>query len=420
MPWKRMLAYITGSVNEDLLRRIEYLLEENRVLRNQIQKRILLTDHERRTLAERAIALGKLMADTVTIVKPETILKWHRRLVAKKFDGSRFRKRHGRPPTKAELEELVVRLARENPAWGYDRIVGAVHNLGHRISDQTVGNILQRLGLGASPERRRNTTWSSFIRQHRDVLWATDFFTTEIWTRWGLTTYYVLFFIHVRSRRIVLGGMSQNPNEGWMKQTARNVTSADGPLVGARYLIHDRDAKYTQSFDQILKAAGTAVVRLPPQSPNLNAFAERFREIRQDGMLRTVRPVRRKLPAARDPRVLGALPRRTESSGDRECDSISRPTAGGTGRDNREGGTVGRAAELLPSTSRLTKLTRGRRASSVTSRSRRLVSRHAGLRFLTTLPNRNGVMCQSSIVPVALARLAKYRAPKSYEYFDHT
>src|ERR1035438_3767527 len=96
MPWKRMLAYITGSVNEDLLRRIEYLLEENRVLRNQIDCRILLTDNERAILAEKAIALGKLMADTVTIVKPETILKWNRRLVAKKFDGSRFRKQHGR------------------------------------------------------------------------------------------------------------------------------------------------------------------------------------------------------------------------------------------------------------------------------------------------------------------------------------
>ncbi|HEX7531100.1 MAG TPA: helix-turn-helix domain-containing protein, partial [Pyrinomonadaceae bacterium] len=146
------------GVNEDLLRRIEYLLEENCVLRNQIQKRILLTDHERRTLAERAVALGKLMADTVTIVSPQTILKWHRRLVAQKFDGSRFRKRHGRPCTKAELEDLVVRLARDNPSWGYDRIAGAVHNLGHQISDQTVGNILQRHGLGSSPERRRNTT----------------------------------------------------------------------------------------------------------------------------------------------------------------------------------------------------------------------------------------------------------------------
>src|SRR5258706_15872689 len=108
MTWKRMLAYITGSVNEDLLRRIEYLLEENRVLHNQIDKRILLTDSERRTLAEKAVALGKLMADTVTIVSPRTILKWHRRLVARKFDGSRFRKRHGRPPIKPEIDELVA------------------------------------------------------------------------------------------------------------------------------------------------------------------------------------------------------------------------------------------------------------------------------------------------------------------------
>jgi len=276
MPWKRMLAYITGSVNEDLLRRIEYLLEENRVLRNQIDGRILLTDHEQCALATKAVALGKLMADTVTIVKPETMLKWHRRLVAKKFDGSRFRKQHGRPPIKAEIEDLVLRLARDNPAWGYDRIAGVIHNLGHHISDQTVGNVLQRNSLGSSPERRRNTTWSDFIRRHREVLWATDFFTTEIWTRWGLTTYYVLFFIHVRTRRIVLGGISQYPNEEWMKQTARNMTGLDGELGGTGYLIHDRDSKYTQSFDQILNAAGIAVVKLPPHSPNLIAFAERF------------------------------------------------------------------------------------------------------------------------------------------------
>jgi transposase InsO family protein len=271
-----MLAYITGSVNEDLLRRIEYLLEENRVLRNQIDSRILLTDNERCALATKAVALGKLMADTVTIVKPETILKWHRRLVAKKFDGSRFRKRQGRPPTKTEIEELVIHLARDNPAWGYDRIAGAIQNLGHRISDQTIGNILQRNDLGPSPERRRNTTWASFIRQHRDVLWASDFFTTDIWTRWGLTTYYVLFFIQLRSRKIVLGGISQNPNERWMTQIARNMTGWDTELAQAGYLIHDRDCKCTQGFDEILKGAGTAIVKLPPHSPNLNAFAERF------------------------------------------------------------------------------------------------------------------------------------------------
>jgi putative transposase len=276
MSWQRMLAYITGSVNEDLFRRIEYLLEENRVLRNQLHKRIQLTDSERRTLAEKAIVLGKLMADTVTIVKPQTILKWHRTLVAKKFDGSAFRRRLGRPQINTNIEQLVVRIARDNPGWGYDRIVGAVHNLGYDISDQTIGNILRRNNLGTSPERRRNTTWASFIRQHRDVLWATDFFTTEIWTRWGLTTYYVLFFIQVRSRKIVLGGVSQNPNERWMTQIARNMTAWDAELAHAAYLIHDRDGKYTQGFDEILKGAGTAIVKLPPHSPNLNAFAERF------------------------------------------------------------------------------------------------------------------------------------------------
>ena len=112
MPWKRMLAYVTGEIEESLLLRIEYLLEENRILRNQLQKRIRLTDPERRVLAEKAVALGKLMADTVSIVKPETILKWHRRLVARKFDGSKFRKRPGRPPIKADIEELVTRLDR--------------------------------------------------------------------------------------------------------------------------------------------------------------------------------------------------------------------------------------------------------------------------------------------------------------------
>ena len=311
MPWKRMLAYITGSVNEDLLRRIEYLLEENRVLRNQIDSRILLTDNERGILAEKAIAFGKLMADTVSIVKPETILKWHRRLVAKKFDGSRFRKRHGRPPIKAEIEDLVIRLARDNPAWGYDRIAGAIHNLGHHISDQTVGNILQRNGLGSSPERRRNTTWSDFIRRHREVLWATDFFTTEIWTRWGLTTYYVLFFIHVRTRRIVLGGMSQNPNEEWMKQTARNVTGWEGELGGAHYLIHRLRLQIHPVLRWDSERRRYRGRETSAADPEPECVCGAVREDHQDGMRGAVRPVRRRLLRACDPGVPRALSRRT-------------------------------------------------------------------------------------------------------------
>ncbi len=167
-------------------------------------------------------------------------------------------------------------MAKENPYWGYDRIAGAVGNLGHAVSDQAVGNILKRSGIAPSPERRRNTTWNMFIRHHRDVLWACDFFTTEIWTRLGLTTYYVLFFLHVGTRRVMLGGITQSPHEEWMTQVARNISGWDGELKDARFLIHDRDSKFTRSFDNVLDAVGVEAVKLPPKSPNLNAFAERF------------------------------------------------------------------------------------------------------------------------------------------------
>ncbi|MDP6525249.1 MAG: integrase core domain-containing protein [Kiritimatiellia bacterium] len=276
MQWKRMLACVTGEIEESLLARIEYLIEENRVLRNQLDKRLKLTDPERKILAEKAVLLGKLMAGTVTIVKPESILKWHRKLIAKKFDGSRNRKKHGRPPVTPEIESLVLAMARENPSWGYDRIAGAMENLGHRISDQTVGNILKRNGIAPSDDRKKNTTWSSFIRQHKEVLWATDFFTAEIWTKTGLTTFYVLFFIHVKTRRVAIGGLTEAPNEQWMKQVLRNVTGYDSEMPGARYLIHDRDSKFSRGFDDLLVASGIQPVRLPPKSPNLNAYAERF------------------------------------------------------------------------------------------------------------------------------------------------
>jgi transposase InsO family protein len=218
-----------------------------------------------------------LLQDVITIVQPQTLLKWHRPLVASKWNFSRRRKvKPGRMPVSIEVQKLVVQLARENPSWGYDRIVGALANLGYSISDQTVGNILKRQGLGPAPERKRHTTWTEFIGRHKEVLWATDFFTTEVWTATGLTTFYVLFFLHLRTRRIVLGGMTPVPNEAWSKQIARNVTDDDGPLANARFLLHDRDAKFSENFDALFRAASIQPVKLPPQSPNLNAFAERW------------------------------------------------------------------------------------------------------------------------------------------------
>ena len=277
MDWKTMLAYISGSVDEDLLLRNEYLVAENRILRNQIQGRLRLTDGERRSLAEIGKRLGKQALDEIaSIVKPDTILGWHRRLVAKKFDGSKNRQYPGRPRIHADIEELVVRLAKENKSWGYERIAGALANLGHEVSDQTVGNILKRQGIPCASERKKTTTWTEFIRSHMDVLAATDFFTAEVWTQGGLVTYYVLFFIHLATR-VHIAGITPHPNEPWMIQVARNVTMADvGFLSSSRYLIHDRDSKYCESFRLTIEAVGVTPVKLPARSPDLNSFAERW------------------------------------------------------------------------------------------------------------------------------------------------
>jgi putative transposase len=278
MDWKILLAYITGSVDQELLLRNEYLMAENRILRNQVKGCVHLSDGERKTLAEIGKKLGKqALEEVATIVKPDTILAWHRTVVAKKFDGSQQRKTRGRPVINEELEALVVRLAQENRSWGYDRIAGALTHLGYTISDQTVGNILKRHGILPAPERQKTTTWHEFIRTHMDVLVATDFFTTEVWTWCGLVTYYVLFFMHVGSRKVQVAGVTPHPNQAWMMQMARNVTMEEwGFLVPGQYLIHDRDGKYCPAFQQIIDAAGVKRVPLPARSPNLNAYAERW------------------------------------------------------------------------------------------------------------------------------------------------
>ena len=195
MEWKTVLAYITGTVDQELLLRNEYLVAENRILRNQITGHVRLTDGERTTLAALGKRLGKqALTEVMSAVKPETLLAWHRRLIAKKFDGSQHRRYPGRPRCNQEIEDFVVQFAKENRTWGYDRIVGALKNVGYRVSDQTVGNILKRHDLPPAPQRKKTTTWREFIRSHRDLLVGTDFFTAAVWTRSGLVTYYILFF----------------------------------------------------------------------------------------------------------------------------------------------------------------------------------------------------------------------------------
>ena len=205
---------------------------------------------------------------------PDTLFRWHRELVAKKYDSSKSR-RPGRPRTEADIEELVLLMARDNPRWGYTRIRGALHNLGHEIAQNTIKRIL--LENGFDPIRKTGMSWKAFLKAHWGAIAATDFFSVEVITRSGLVRYFVLFVIDLKTRRVEIAGILPRPNGEWMKQIACNLTDCDeGFLNGSRHLIHDRDPLFTRSFRAILKSSGVETVKIPARSPNLNAYAERF------------------------------------------------------------------------------------------------------------------------------------------------
>ena len=222
-------------------------------------------------------------------VTPDTILRWYRRLIAKKYDGSACGRR-GRPMTRSEVAALVVRMAVENPQWGYTRIRDALSNPGHTIARTTVKRILRDHGIDPAPERSRRTPWKTFLQAHWDGLAACDLFTVEVLTLAGLRRYLVFFVIELQTRRVTIAGIHPQPGGAWMEQQARNLTDpGDGFLRTARHLIHDRDPLYTRVFGEILTSGGVQPIRLPPKSPNLNAYAERFvRSIKEECLNRVV------------------------------------------------------------------------------------------------------------------------------------
>jgi putative transposase len=176
-----------------------------------------------------------------------------------------------------EISQLIVRMAKENPSWGYTRIQGALANLKHTVGRGTVANVLKRNGIEPAPERSKRTTWSTFLKAHWKVFAASDFFSVEVWTMRGLVTHYVLFVISLSDRIVHIAGITALPDEAWMLQVGRNLVDADsGALALKRYLILDQDAKYTEQFRTLVKQSGTEIIRLPPMSPNLNAHAGRF------------------------------------------------------------------------------------------------------------------------------------------------
>jgi transposase InsO family protein len=285
------LVAIAGWVNRHQQAVIEYLQEENRVLLEQLGgKPRRFTDAQRIRLARKAKAVGRRrLGQIATIVTPDTLLRWFRILVAKKWTFARTNP-VGRPRVDSELEKLVIKLIQENPTWGSNRIVGALDNLGFTVSDSTVDNIRLCNGFDPAPLRRKNTTWRQFLQAHWETLIAADFFTTEVLSWNGLTTFYTLFVIDLRSRSVHVCGTTVSPNGGWMQQAARQlVDSMDGFALGKTHLIIDRDTKYVDGFRHTLESAGVKIVLCPPRVPQCNAYAERFvRTIKEECLSRLI------------------------------------------------------------------------------------------------------------------------------------
>jgi transposase InsO family protein len=245
------------------------LRHEVAVLRRQV-KRPIYRPADRALLAalSRSLPRPRWRCSSIT---PETLLAWHRRLVKRRWTYPH--RRPGRPQVDEETTALVVRLASENPRWGYRRIQGELVKLGIRLAASTIARIMKDRGLGPAP-RRNGPTWRAFLRSQAKGIVATDFFTVETLT---LKTLYVLFFIELGRRRVWITGVTTHPNASWVTQQARDLTGGlDDAGIGVRFLLRDRDTKYVQSFDEVFAADGGEIHMSPYRTPNANAYAERF------------------------------------------------------------------------------------------------------------------------------------------------
>jgi transposase InsO family protein len=282
-----LLTVLTGWLARREREVVVYLIEENRCLRRQLGgRRVRLTDDDRQRLAARAYHLGRrILREIATIATPDTLLRWHRQLIARKWT---YIRKPGRRATVLEIRRLVVRMAEENPTWGYTRIQGALKNVGHRVGRSTIRRVLKAAGLPPVPHRP--TSWHTFLRAHWGVIAGADFFTTEVWTWQGLVTYYTLFVIDLASRRVQILGSTPHPEALFMQQTVRTLTMAETRVLAVpQVLICDRDRKWSRDVRRRLREAGIRVVMIPERAPNANAYAERFvRSIKEECLDRLV------------------------------------------------------------------------------------------------------------------------------------
>jgi putative transposase len=268
--FRRALAVAALQLRSREFKELEIVVlrHELAVLRRQIS-RPRLDDSDRVFLAAASQLLGR--ANRSFFVRPDTLLGWHRQLVRRRWTNTG--RRPGRPAVSEEIRELVLRLARENPRWGYERIVGELAGVGMRVSATTVAKILRQAGVSPAGARAQ-LSWRDFLRAHADSILACDFFTVE--TLW-LGRLYVLFFLELSSRRVHFAGCTANPDGRWTSQLARQLAwSLSGRATPARFLLHDRDSKFGRAFDEVFQSEGVEVIRTPFRAPQANAFAERW------------------------------------------------------------------------------------------------------------------------------------------------
>ena len=267
---RRVLASLVWNDKHAKDLEIVVLRHQLQVLRRQVGRpRFGWSDRLFLAAASRRLARETWRAFLVT---PQTVLRWHRELVRWKWSYS-ARGRPGRPALDEATRALILRLAGENPRWGYQRIQGELAKLGRRVSATAIRTLLSRHGLGPAP-RRGGVSWAVFLRQHATSILACDFFTVE--TVW-LKTLYVLFFIELGSRRVHLGGCTANPDPAWVTQQARNLAREWLDVEGqVRFLVRDRDSKFTRAFDKVFRSEAVRVLRTPVRAPRANAYAERW------------------------------------------------------------------------------------------------------------------------------------------------
>lgn len=276
-----LMVRIGKLFHEELALQNDFLRQENRILRGKFGARIPLTDADRRILVKYGLRIKDRLGEIISIVKPETLLAWNRRMKREKWTFDNTPKKSGRPRKSEDTEALILRLAEENATWGYWRIAGELEKLGHAASKSHVRDVLKRHGIPPTPNRK-GLSWKQFIESHMDVIWAADFFTEEVWSLRGLVTCYVLFYIHLGTRRVRVAGCTPHPDAAWTTQQARNffMMLDDSPEL-CRYLIHDRDSCFLP-FDSVIASEKIRIIKTPPRTPKCNAFAERHvREIRE-------------------------------------------------------------------------------------------------------------------------------------------